>query len=144
MNKIIICLLLIIAPSAIFSQGIKIRLQGGLGTYSMSDLKTFDKMVVGQFPLPLKKTEDFPPYGYFKGSVLFAINQNISFGPLYAYNSTGSRHSLSDYSGVFYYDDLVQASSVGISFSYSKEMNNKLLFGAYLDGGRSFTKVEFN
>lgn len=127
----------------IFSQEIKLELQCGVGTYSMSDLKMFDLQVLQQVHLPLVQTENFPPYAFIKGAVMYGINSMFNVGPIYSFNSTGSRYSLSDYSGSYYYEDLVQAHSVGISFVYYRETHMRITLGAYIDGGVSFSQVQF-
>ncbi|MCY1718779.1 hypothetical protein OU798_00390 [Prolixibacteraceae bacterium Z1-6] len=144
MNKIIyVFIVLLLTPFFAFSKGIKLQLQGGLGTYAMTDMKLFDSYMLNQITIPLKQTENFPAYWFYQGSLLVEINNELSFGPMYAFHSTGSRHSLADYSGKYYFDNLVQAHSVGLSFEYLRTTGTNLKWGAYLDGGMNFSKMQF-
>lgn len=144
MNKIFISLIVLLSiPFVSFGKGIKVQFLGGLGTYSMSDMKDMDRFIVDQIPLPLHETKKFPAYWFYKGALLFNVSNNFSFGPMYAFHSTGSRYSLADYSGKYYYDDLIHAHSLGLKFDYSILTNFILNCGVYLDGGMSFSKVQF-
>ncbi len=144
MTKIILGItLLFIIPLSSYSKGIKIQLQGGLGSYSMSDMKTLDKMIAGQLPLSLHQTDNFPAYWFYQGAVLFNLSENLSMGPMYAFHSTGSRYSLADYSGEYFYDNLLRAHSPGLTINYTKAVGSNFKCGAYIDGGISFTKAEF-
>lgn len=143
MKKITYILLLLLAlPFISVSKGIKLQLRGGIGTYSMTDLKTIDNLVINQISLPLHQTENFPAYWFFKGALLFDVNEHFSMGPIYGFNSTGSRYSLADYSGKFYYDNMVQNHSVGLSFCYSRPTEFNLNWGVYLDGGINFSEMQ--
>jgi hypothetical protein len=141
-NTIYIFIFLLLFPFSTFSKGTKIQLQGGIGTYAMSDMKSLDRYMLNQINLPLKETNNFPPYFFHQGSILFELNNEFSFGPMYAFHSTGSRHSLGDYSGEYYYDNLVQSHSFGLSFEYLRVTNTDLKWGAYLDGGINLSKAE--
>lgn len=135
--------MLLLFPCLSFGGGIKIQLQGGLGSYSMADMKDLDRFITNQITLPLHQTNNFPSYWFYKGALLFNINRNLSFGPMYAFHSTGSRYSLADYSGQYYFDDLVQAHSLGVTFNYLMTTDFNLNWGFYLDGGMSFSKIKF-
>lgn len=143
MKKIIYILLLLwLLPFVSASKGIKIQLRGGIGTYSMNDLKSIDNLVINQIHLPLHQTDNFPAYWFNKGVLFFEVNEHFRLGPIYGFNSTGSRYSLADYSGRFYYDNMVQSHSIGLSFCYSRPTAFNLNWGVYLDGGMSLSKIQ--
>jgi len=144
MKKILVIIILAFTlhPS-IYAKGIKLQLQSGVGTYSMSDMKSFDLFMISQIPLPLQETRNFPAYWYYQGALLFEINDHLSLGPMYAFHSTGSRHSLADYSGQYYFDDMIHSHSIGLTTEYLRQTSNNLKLGAYLDTGISFSKATF-
>ncbi len=138
----LIAMLVTTAPILSLGKGIKLNLQSGMGSYSMTDLKTLNEMAFNAFPLPVKQTANFPVYWYYQGSIQFPLSENFDLGPMYAFHSTGSRYSLADYSGEYSFDNLIHAHTLGLAINYKLLVQNNFAFAAYADGGIGFSKLE--
>ena len=69
-NKFFIKLFLVIIPFCFFNnysaaQGIKVEVIGGLGTYSMNDLRLFNDEMEEIYDFDAKTVSDFPTFFYY-------------------------------------------------------------------------------
>lgn len=108
-----IAFLILLIPLQGKSQQIDAGFQAGMGTYSMQELKDFNEIAKQQIPFDTKIVEDFPVYFYYRPFILVKI-KNVSFGPIYTFQSTGSRVSGKDYSGEYRFDMIINSSAPGI------------------------------
>jgi len=79
----------------------------------MTDLKELNEIAVRLPPFETKLVHDFPAYFYYRPFILLKLKR-ISFGPVYTFQSTGSRISARDYSGEYLLDMVVNSNGPGI------------------------------
>ena len=108
-----ISLLVSMMPLSVNSQQVEAGLQTGIGTFSMTELKRLNEIVMQDIPFDTRIVTDFPVYFYYRPFIMLKVN-NISIGPMYTYQSTGSRVSAKDYSGEYRFDIIINSSSPGI------------------------------
>jgi hypothetical protein len=114
MKKFIqVLVLILIIPFHGKSQQLGAGFQSGFGTFSMTDLKSFNTAVIGDLPFDSKTVHDFPMYLFYRPYILMNI-WRISFGPVYIFQSTGSRVSAKDYSGEYRFDMILNSHAPGI------------------------------
>ena len=95
-----------------YSQEIKIGFQSGYGKYSMTGLDDYCKKSYN-YGLKTKIVSGFPGYLYYRPSIVVKF-EDINFGLIYTFQSTGARKSYKDYSGEYLLDMLVESNSPGI------------------------------
>ena len=112
------------------SQQFSAGFQSGIGTFSMQQLKKLNEAAMKVLPFDTKVVENFPIYFYYRSSILMKIKR-ISFGPVYTFQSTGSRISGKDYSGEYRFDMIINSSAPGIYAEVDFLEQNKLQFSFY-------------
>lgn len=140
-KKILIILLIFAAGTRMYSQQLGIGFKSGLGTYSMSELKTLNESMQPDFDAKL--VTDFPPYFFYKPSLLLRLEQ-FTIGLTYTFQSTGSRISAKDYSGEFRFDMKLHSNNLGVITSMDLMKRNRSRFSIYAEPGLSFSKLEIN
>lgn len=119
-----------------------LRVSANTGGFSMRDLKQFQKEVAGNLPFPVTITS-YPSFIGYEAKLLFS-RKKFEIGPWFAFNSTGGRISYSDYSGGFYYNELLQIFQFGASGALRlTEGGNRWQVNALLDLGVGQTNYEF-
>jgi len=121
----LIVILILILPLQGKSQRIVAGIESGMGAFSMKGLKEFNEIGMQEVPFDTKVVEDFPMYFYYRPYILLNIN-NVSFGPVYTFQSTGSRVSAKDYSGEYRFDMIVNSSAPGIYGEVNLYQFNKI------------------
>ena len=133
-------LLLVIYGSA-YSQEFKVRMQTGIGTYSMKGLKNINDYIINGLPFDTKQVSNFPAYWFYSPSILLSKN-NFSIGPVYSFQSTGSRISAKDYSGEYRFDMKVKSSSIGIYAQFDLWSQQKSTLSFYSTLSAIFSGLE--
>jgi hypothetical protein len=132
-NKIIKVLLLTLFTfvlSTVQAQT-QISFLAGYGTYSMNELKTFQKELQSQFPVEAKITDAFPGYLYYELTATTRLKSYFFCGISVSYGSTGGRIYYADYSGSMYADQRARYLTIGIPFGWNvpvQENKLKLIF----------------
>jgi hypothetical protein len=104
MKKLLFVLLLVICCLRSNSQ-VGFSYSVGLGTYSLADIKNFQKALMEETSLlPVKAVNTFPPYLFFRGQVEFGLTDELFLGVDGGFYSTGGRNHLADYSGEYRFD----------------------------------------
>lgn len=109
-----IAILIITACMQLQGQKVELMFTSGMAGYSMRDLKTTNDDLQSQIPFSTKLTANFPMTFQFGGHFAVQLSNLYKIGVLYTYNSTGSRITSSDYSGSYYYDNIVTGNTIGI------------------------------
>lgn len=136
-----IALFLILLPLSLFGQSSSLRsidddfeysMNVGYGSYLMLSLRDLQNSIIENEVLPLFKTSSFPPYLNY--SFKFGRNrEKSSSGIVGGLMSTGSRSSISDFSGYYASDINAVAYHVGIYNRYYgtsfKLLNQHLVSG---------------
>jgi len=123
------------------SQKIETGIQYGLGSYSMTDLKEINGISAKLIPFDTKLTHDFPPYFYYRPFIILKLKK-ISFGPVFTFQSTGSRISARDYSGEYLLDMVVSSNGPGIYDELLLFDHNKLHYSFYSTIGTLFSNLK--
>lgn len=98
--------------SAALGQTISVEGFAGYGTYGMSDLKKLLQVDLEEVELPLRVTENFPPY-VNSGFQLGVHHDFMETGFRYGHYSTGGRAHYRDYSGEYGFDISMNAHMIG-------------------------------
>jgi len=144
MNKILFLLVLVLAlDNYIYSQDLKVGFTTGIGTYSMSDLKTINTAISQSLPFDTQVVSDFPPYLYYQPTVVMKF-ADFSFGFVYTFQSTGSRLSGKDYSGEYHFDMKVNSNNPGIYVEINMLAKQKYKFSIYSNAGLVFSNLKMS
>jgi hypothetical protein len=134
--KIILTFIIIVFAASLQAQEISVGFRYGFGHYSMNELDILQNLRKKTVSFPLKTTESFPITPNYR--LEFAVN-NLGFIDkiaLYsAFNSTGARSTLSDYSGRVDLDAVISSYQAGLSLQKNFWKNNHFSTGAYVEGG---------
>ncbi len=134
LSTIFLTLMLI---SGIYGQSVEISGAVGVGSYRMSDLKDWQNLLVIINALPLEKTESFPVFVNFSGSISYH-RKNLGVGLIAFSESTGGRLAYSDFSGSLFSDQLLSSIAVGPFVSRRLKQDSPLSFSAAILYYRSF------
>jgi hypothetical protein len=134
--KIIPTFIIMVFAASLQAQEISVGFRYGFGHYSMNELNNLQDLRKKTVGFPLKTTESFPITPNYR--LEFAVNnlRIIDKIALYsAFNSTGARSTLSDYSGRIDLDAVISSYQAGLSLQKNFWKNNHFSTGAYVEGG---------
>jgi hypothetical protein len=140
-RTILILFLHLAAGTSIFSQQLSIGFTGGVGTYSMNELKTLNDAWQPDFDAKL--VSDFPAWFYYQPSLRFR-SEKYTIGFTCTFQSTGSRISAKDYSGEYRFDMLVHSKNLGVYFGLDVLTRNKSRFSVYAEPGLTYSNLKIN
>lgn len=107
------------------AQRFLINVGAGVGTYSMTDMKTLQSELKEQLPAKATVTDEFPSYFYYEASGHWLAGKSFFTGLAVAYGSTGGRAQYQDYSGYIRTDQLLKYVNVSVPVGFAihpKEM----------------------
>ena len=116
MRKSTISLLLFLFIFVSLKAQLNITGQIGIGFYSMKSLEQFQKERLNRMPeVPAQLVSDFPPYINYKALISFPRKgKTAKCRYYYGFQTTGSRISLTDYSGKLIFDQTVNGHMAGV------------------------------
>jgi hypothetical protein len=79
----------------------------------MTDLKELNSVDLKSLPFPARQTANFPSYWNYKSTLSYSFKKFVTLGFAMSFESTGSRISLADYSGEYFFDTRIHAFSPG-------------------------------
>lgn len=123
------------------TQHIKTGIQVGLGNYSMAGLKELNENALITTPFETELVHDFPAYFYYRPFILLKLKK-ISFGPVFTFQSTGSRISARDYSGEYLLDMVVSSNGPGIYDEIVLFDHNYIHYSFYSTFGTLFSNLK--
>ncbi|MCF8378724.1 MAG: hypothetical protein K9H49_04050 [Bacteroidales bacterium] len=142
--KIKLFFVIVLFNQAAYAQNLSFGFQTGIGSYKMEDLKEIDASVLNILPFEAKITSDYPPYIYYKPSVLLSF-KNTSFGLQVSINSSGSRISSKDYSGEYTFDNIVRAIMTNLVFDVTIiSISEKSKIAFLTESGIIFSELRSN
>lgn len=109
----------------------------GWGNYRMEELKELQSTITA--PVRLKSVSNFPPYIFFKASILYDISK-VQFGFSWGHYSTGARNHYEDYSGEISIKQLIHTDVFSLPFYLKLKDNNRLTFSFMFEPGIMSTK----
>jgi hypothetical protein len=144
MKKLFLIQIIISLAVSSYSQDISIGFQSGFGTYRMSELKEFNKIILRQIPFDAELVAGYPAWFYYRPEISFS-NNNLRTGLRLVINSTGSRISYRDYSGAYTFDTRVKAFSPGFFVdALVWQLTEKANFYASCEAGIIFSTLKID
>lgn len=145
MKRIVICIasLYFLFDMIASSQGSILDLQVGTGTYSMRDLKGFNRYIKNNIPFDTKVVADFPPFLNYSVTLKFRI-KNGYLGFIQTIQTTGSRISGRDYSGEYVFDISLTGYSPGFYSEFKINTVRKAELSFYSALGAVFTGMKMH
>jgi len=143
MKRALILVLAFLFVFTVYSQDeksfLKLGLTGGYAGYSFEKLSNINDAVINQLPFDAAVIDNFPDRFYFGGVALIRVANWYWAGPSYQYHSTGSRVGAKDYSGSYYFDQILSAHQLGIEneIRISKTMRPAIFLD--ISGGVNFS-----
>ena len=125
MRKILLILFITLTAS-LHSQTIRLTYETGYGIYGLDNLKKYQESLTHQINgLPVKMIAQFPDYFNHSASIGFYLDKNVIFGLNASFLSTGGRNDISDYSGEYKLDMLLQGYQFGMESEYIYNIDSK-------------------
>lgn len=117
-KKFLLLYIFILMSISSYAQKLTFEYQQGMGHYQMSDLKTFNKLVLDNIPITPQLTENLPMYFYYQGEISSFVNDVFGIGAVFSLQSTGARISQKDYSGEYRLDELIRSESYALKWKF--------------------------
>jgi hypothetical protein len=140
MKNILFAFFFFITVSSAFSQSLQFGIGSGKLMYSQEPLKVFNRGISQLVPFKTAVTDNFPATFYYQGEAGYNFRK-LFIGVNYTFNSTGSRHTLSDYSGSYYYDVVLTGHMPGLSLGFISNINNNVKLYYMSDFGAVFSSL---
>ena len=118
MKQLAILILFFILITSFVQAQVNISAKVGYGFYSMKDLKSFQEARLNEMTeIPAQIVDEFPPYINYKLFLSFPRdNDRTKLRYYLGFQTTGSRISLTDYSGKLTFDMIVNGYTAGVEF----------------------------
>ncbi len=142
MKKITVLLFLILSlhVAAQMDPGkLKMGVISGYAFYQHDDLKAANRNVLSQIPFNARIIDNFEPAVFIGGYVQYELLRYFYMGPVYEYHYTGSRIGARDYSGMYSFDQYLNAHQIGLKLDYALVTVETIIFNLQLNGGAGFT-----
>lgn len=145
MNKFFLLILLLgIATVSVFAQKLEIQPKTGIGFYSMSDLKDFQKSSIPKFGIDIQCVETFPHYFFYEADMVIHTALSWGYGFTGGFYSTGARNHYADYSGSYKVDFLTSAINLGGVLLYRQNIFNHTFIDIKLASGIKYSQLGIN
>jgi len=118
------------------SQTLRISYESGYGTYNLHNLKALQIYMSEQINgLPVKALVRFPGYINHSASIGYYLTKNNILGINVSYLTSGGRNHLSDYSGEYKLDMILNGYQFGLEDEHIFKLNNKFDINANIKIG---------
>ncbi len=147
MKRISLVLMSLLLVSMLTQAQVTLSGRIGYGFYSMKELSSFQEAHLESLSgIPAQVVSDFPPYINYKAFISFEQSRRLSkMRFYYGYQTTGSRVSLTDYSGKLTLDLIVDEHSAGVEFdAFSRLVSKMIEIKGYLCFGANTTILKTN
>jgi len=118
MKKIYCFLLVSVVCASGYGQFNGFSVTGGIGTFALSDLKTYQDALVSRLPFEARQFAYFPAYTNLRINLFKESSSGLEYGFVFAFSTTGTHANYTDYSGSLNLDQRVAAYQGGVSLSY--------------------------
>lgn len=142
--KIYLIIALTVLSTALKAQDFLVGAGIGGGTFKMNSTKAFNQNIIDLLPFKPEATDNFPPYFFYKGEVLYRFSNFFTAGINLSTTSTGARLSLADYSGKYTLDNVQKGIFPGIKVYLGKALDQSTELNFSLAGGTSFSTMKIN
>lgn len=136
-----VLLILVFYYSGVAAQDNMFLFKLGVGSYSMSTQKLFQKEFHEEIRLPLEVVHEFPAYLSFGSTIGFKVSNNSIAGLWFEYSSTGGRLHYKDYSGEALLDQLLKAYQPGFFYQIKVNKSEKWPIYGTIHGSVAFSKL---
>ena len=141
-TKIYLVIALLVLTKALEAQNLLVGAGIGGGTFEMNSIKDYDQTIVNLLPFKPVLTDNFPPYFFYKAEVIYCFPKILAVGLNFHTTSTGSRLTLSDYSGYFTHDNVQKGLFPGVKIMLGKAPGKSDGFNFLLEGGAAFSTMD--
>ena len=141
-NYFILLLILIIASVNAQESDLtdfRIGFTHGTGLYFQHDLKVLNNEVENTLPFDVKTVNNFPPWPFTGGYAMIQIRKGFALGPAYQFHTTGSRLGQKDYSGRYYFDQILSSHALGLQGEFLLSEGSGPVFRFLIKGGVNFS-----
>lgn len=118
MKKAVFFIIFTLAASHMTGQQSGLSVTGGIGTYELSDLKTYHNDLLTRLPVEARAFAYFPPFTSFRINLYRQELSGLKYGLVYAYSASGAHANYTDYSGYLDLDQEIAAYQFGASAGY--------------------------
>ena len=118
MQKLTITIVLFFFLVQAKGQGSGISIAGGIGTYDLAALKSYQELLISRLPVEARGFNSFPPFTSVRMNLFRQHTAKFTYGLVYAFSTTGTMANYTDYSGYLNLDQVVSAYQFGFSASY--------------------------
>ncbi len=118
MQKLTITIILLFFLVQAKGQGSGISITGGIGTYELAALKSYQETLISRLPVEARGLNSFPPFTSIRMNLFRQHTEKLRYGLVYAFSTTGTLANYTDYSGYLNLDQVVSAYQLGLSASY--------------------------
>jgi hypothetical protein len=143
MKHLMVGILFFLSFVAADAQGWQIGFSASKLNHDNKRLKSFSESVSGLIPFETALTENFPVIPYFGLEAGYNF-KSFFLGVNYAFNSTGARHTVTDYSGSYYFDIILNGHIVSLTPGSFIEIANNLKVYFVCDVGAIFSALVLN
>jgi hypothetical protein len=115
----------------------------GYGFYSMKGLDHLQELRLEASWLPVKTTESYPAslnYHFEMGKYMHSFISKLAFG--YGYGSTGARSTVSDYSGRYDLDAIINHHRLGLTLEHVFATSGSWEYGTYIETGFIYSRLK--
>lgn len=134
-HGIVILFILFLFAGSLFGQFASAGFRLGAGTYAMGELNEFQSARISESGLPLKTMESYPASPNYRFEVAYnGIKFINKIGLFYVFNSTGTRSTITDYSGRADLDAIINGNQIGLTAEHNLYNFRKFEFCAYVEG----------
>jgi hypothetical protein len=142
MKKILIIFLCILALNS-YSQTVRLTYEAGYGFYDMKNIRKFQLDAIKQLNgMPVQALEKFPGYLNHSANLAFYLDKNNLVGFNASYLTTGGRNHLSDYSGEYKLDMILNGYQFGIESEHIFNLNKKFDLNANFKTGLIISRLD--
>lgn len=142
MKIVLVLMVSVMSVLSINAQTIAPFVAFGYGSYTMGELKEFQSEVLSSVGFPVELTDNYPDYYNYEIGLMYMLKSQgqkvgVSFGGM----STGSRATLTDYSGSYVLDNVVNGYKVGAIYEIGlTKLNN---FEVAFNGNLSYLRTQY-
>jgi len=95
-----------------------ISVTGGIGSFDMSELKSYQEQLTSRLPVEARGFNFFPNYTCIRINLFRQSSEKVRYGLSYGYSTTGAHSNYIDYSGILNLDQIITSYQLGVSGAY--------------------------
>jgi hypothetical protein len=144
MKRIYYIIIILLGSYNAFCQNTLFNLNVGYGSYSQNDLKNFQEYLIQYTDIKEKATESFPNFINYSVSLDYMLKNKDLIGFGLSYYTTGARSSVSDYSGSYKFDMILNGYAVSLNYNFLFSKIKTFDFYIQLKAGLIISDLKLN